>query len=128
MSGADDEVKLNTVYIWAGAYAETLVEAKEAENPELRINTVEALVTCLEECLTHSTFFCEAREDFYNIRQKPGENTTMFYSRINELYRLAEFPDTSQFLIVDKLIHGCLNIECKKKLMVKGKDVTITVS
>ena len=78
MSGNDDEVKLNTVYIWAGAYAETLVEATQAENPEFRINTVEALVTCLEECLTHSTFFCEAREDFYNIRQRPGENTTMF--------------------------------------------------
>ena len=120
MSGDDDEVKLNTVYIWASIYAETLVEAKQAENPEFRINTVEALVTCMEECLTHSTFFCEAREDFYNIRQKPDENTTIFYSRINELYRLAEYANT------DKLMHGCLNIECKKKLMVKGKDMTIT--
>ena len=64
MSGDDDELKLNTVYIWAGAYAETFVEAKKAENPEFRINTVEALVTCLEECLTHSTFFREVREDF----------------------------------------------------------------
>ena len=126
MSGDDEKVKLNTVYIWAGAYAETLVEAKQAENPLLRIETVESLLKCLEECLTHSTFFREAREDFYNTRQKPGENTTMFYSRINELYRLAEFPDTSQFLIVDKLIHGCSNAECKRKLMIKGKDVTVT--
>ena len=90
------------------------MEAKQTENPELRTDTIEALLTCLEECQTHSSFFREAREDFYNVRHKPGENTTVFYSRINELYRLAEFPATSHFLIVVKLIHGCLNIECKK--------------
>ena len=104
MSGVDDEVKLTL-----STFGLVLMEAKQAENPELRMDTVEALVTFLEECLTHSTFFREAREDFYNIRQKPGKNTTMSYSRINELYCLTEFPDTSQFLIVDKLIHGCLN-------------------
>ena len=35
MSGDDDEVKLNTVYIWAGAYAGTLVEAKQNREPKV---------------------------------------------------------------------------------------------
>ena len=42
-----------------------------------------------------------------------------------EIYRQAEFPDNSHFLIVDQLIHGCKSRECKRKLMAKGKDVTI---
>ena len=42
-----------------------------------------------------------------------------------EIYRQAEFPDNSHFLIVDKLIHGCKSRECKRTLMAKGKDVTI---
>ena len=41
------------------------------------------------------------------------------------LYRRYEFPDYSHFLIVDKLIHGCISKECKRKLMVKGKDVSV---
>ena len=75
--------------------------------------------------MTHTTFFRVAREDFYNIKQKPGENTTTFYSRIMELYKLAEFPENSQFLIVDKLIHGCTNADCKRKLMGRGKNVNV---
>ena len=42
-----------------------------------------------------------------------------------EIYRQAEFPDNSHFLIVDKRIHGCKSRERKCKLMAKGKDVTI---
>ena len=42
-----------------------------------------------------------------------------------ELYFQAKFPDNSHFIIVDKLIHGCKCRECKRKLMAKGKDVTI---
>lgn len=41
------------------------------------------------------------------------------------LYCQAEFPEDSNFLIVDKLIHGCVNRECKPKLMAKDKDISI---
>ena len=125
MNGEDDEVKLNTVYIWAGAHAETLVEASQAEEPDLKIDNTKQLLDCLASCLTHSTFFREAREDFYNAKQKAEENTTTYYSRIIELFRLAEFSEDSAFLIADKLIHGCTNVQCKRKLMTKGKDVKV---
>ena len=125
MAKDSDSVKLNTVYIWAGAYAETLVEARQAEDPTLKIEKVACLLDCLSQCLTHKTFFREAREDFYNIKQRPEENTTMYYSRIIELYKLGEFPADSNFLIVDKLIHGCTNAECKRKLMARGNDVNL---
>ena len=121
----DDSVKLNTIYIWAGAHAETLIEAKTAEDPTLKIETPKALLDCLAQCLVHSTYFRDAREDFYNIKQISGENTTTFYSRIIELYRLSEFPKSTDFLIVDRLIHGGLNTDCKRKLMAKGVDVTV---
>jgi len=120
-----ESVKLNTVYTWAGAHVETLVEARKSEDPKLTIETVSQLLDCVSQCLTHSTFFREAKEDFYNIRQKPSENTTTFYSHVLELFRLAEFPENSEFLVVDKLIHGCMNADCKRKLMAKGKDVTV---
>lgn len=42
-----------------------------------------------------------------------------------DLYHQAEFPEDSNFLIVDKLIHGCANRECKLKLMAKDQDVAI---
>ena len=74
-----------------------------------------------------SYHFREAREDFYYIKQKPGEYTTTFYSCIIELYKLAEFPDNSDFLIVDKLIHGCANEDCKCKLMGQGKTFNVKV-
>ena len=61
----------------------------------------------------------------YSISQKAGENTTTYFPRIMELYHQAEFPDNTHFLVVDKLIHGCKSRECKRKLMAKGKDVTI---
>ena len=118
-------VKLNHIYIWAGAHAESLIEARLNEDPELRINTPTALSDQLATCLTHSTYFREQREEFYSIHQKGGENTTTYFSRIMEIYREAEFPDNSHFLIVDKLIHGCKSRECKRELMEKGKDVTI---
>ena len=120
-----DAVKLNSVYISTGARAETLVEARMADDPTLKIEKAADLLDCLNTCLTHSTFFREAREDLYNIKQKPGENTTTFYSRIMELYRLADFPENSDFLIVDRLIHCCTNVDCKRKLMTKGKDTTV---
>ena len=33
MAREEDKVNLNTAFIWAGAYAEQLVEEKHAENP-----------------------------------------------------------------------------------------------
>lgn len=33
-------VQLNTVYIWAGAHAETLIEARQAEDPAVKIEKV----------------------------------------------------------------------------------------
>ena len=111
-----DRVKLNHIYIWPGAHAQSLIEARLNEDPELRINTPTALLDQLATCLTHSTYFREQREEFYSIHQKGGENTTTYFSRIMEIYRQAEFPDNSHFLIVDKLIHGCKSRECKRKL------------
>ena len=60
-------VKLNHIYIWAGAHAESLIEARLNEDPELRINTPTALLDQLAPCLTHSTYFREQREEFYSI-------------------------------------------------------------
>ena len=64
LADANAAVKLNHVYIWAVAHAEQLVEARQSEDPELTIDTVSKLLSCLEECLTHTTHFREAREDF----------------------------------------------------------------
>ena len=113
LASRSDRVKLNHVYIWAGAHAELLIEARMNEDPELRIITPTALLNQLAACLIYSTFFREQQEEFYNVRQKVGENTTT-YSRIMNLYRQYEFPDDSHFLIVDKLIHGCISKECKR--------------
>ena len=92
--------------------AVTHVEARLNKDPELRINTLTALLDQLAACLTHSTYLREQREKFYSIHQKGGENTTTYFSRIMEIYLQAEFPDNSHFLIVDKLIHGCKSREC----------------
>lgn len=50
----------------------------------------------------------------------------MLCSRLLELHIQADFGEKTDFLIVDKLINGCLNVECKKNLMIK--DNTIKVS
>lgn len=101
-----DRVKLNHVYIWAGAHAESLIEARLNEDPELRITTPTALLDQLAACITHSIFFREKREEFYSVRQKVDENTTAYYSRIMDLYRRAEFPDNTNFLIVETETNG----------------------
>jgi len=124
MAKEKDPVKLNTVFIWAGAYVETLVEAREAEDPDLSITTVEDLLDVIEECLTHSTYYREAREDFYTMKQNSEESATSYHSRVIEMYKLAAFPKGAEFLITDKLIHGCANMDCKRKLMGKSKDIT----
>lgn len=124
LAARSDEVKLNHVYIWAGAHAESLIESRLNEDPDIQILAPPALLDQLAACLTHCTFFREQREEFYNVRQKIGENTTTYFSRIMDLYRQAEFPENANFLIVDKLIHGCVTRECKRKLMSKSKDVS----
>lgn len=126
LAGKSNAVKLNHIYIWAGALAERLIDAKTAENPGLALDTPKTLLDTLADCLKHATYFREAREKFYGLKQQTGENTTTYYSRIIDLYKQAEFPADTDFLIVDKLIHGAINAECKRRLMGKGKDVTVT--
>lgn len=67
LASRSDRVKLNHIYIWAGAHAESLMEARQNEDPELRITTPTALLNQLAACLTHSTFFREKREEFYSV-------------------------------------------------------------
>ena len=57
LADAPAAVKLNHVYIWAGANADQLVEARQSEDPDLIIDTVSKFLTCLEECLTHINHF-----------------------------------------------------------------------
>lgn len=38
---------------------------------------------------------------------------------------MSKFPENSEFLIIDRLIHGCTNPGCKKKLMLKGENITL---
>ena len=71
-----DAVKINHIYIWAGAHAETLVEARISEDGDTNVRNPTALLDLLASCLTYSTFFREAQEDFYDVKQKVGENTT----------------------------------------------------
>ena len=125
LASRSDRVKINHIYIWAGAHAESLIEARLNEDPELRITTPKELLDQLTKCLTHSILFREKREEFYTARQKIDENTTSYYSRLLDLYRQAEFPENTNFLIVDKLIHGCISKDCKRKLMAKGKEVSV---
>ena len=51
-----DSVRLNHVYIWAGAQAENLVEARVNEDPTIKVEKPEELLELLGKCLTHSTF------------------------------------------------------------------------
>ena len=124
LASLSDEVKINHVYIWAGAHAETLIEAKLGENPQIEIKTVRDLLNQLESCLKHETHFRESREEFYSAKIRPEENVTAYFARILQLFKQCEFPVNSNFLVTDRLIHGCTNIECKRKLMSKGKDVS----
>ena len=70
MAKSDDMVKVNHVFIWAGGDAEVLIEAKQAEDPTLEIKNAETLLDTLQSCLTHCTYFREAREDFYKLQQR----------------------------------------------------------
>ena len=125
LEAKSDAVKTNHIFMWAGGQAETLIDARTSEDPDLDISTPKALLDTLGSCITHSTYFREAREEFYNIRQNTDENTTAYYARLMDIYRQAEFPEDTNFLIVDKLIHSCTNQESKRKLMARDKTVTV---
>ena len=125
LANKSNPVKVNHIFIWAGAHAESLIEAKKDKDPSIDVSTPVNLLDQLQSCLTHCTFFREVRCDFYNVHQMAGENTTTFFSRIMDLYRQAEFPEGSLFLVTDRLIHRCSNKEAKKKLMLLEKEVTI---
>ena len=125
LAARTDAVKMNLIFIWGGGDAETLIDARIAEDETLKPKTPAELLDQLAACLVHSTYFREAREDFYKIVQSPGENTTSYFARIVDLHGQAEFPNGTQFMIVDKLIHGCLHDKCKRELMTKGKDATV---
>ena len=120
-----DRVKINHVYIWACAHAESLIKARLNEDPELRITTPKVLLDQQAACITQSTFCGKKREEFYIVRQKVDENSTAYYSRIMDLYSQAEFPDSTNFLSLEKLIHGCVSKERKRKLMAKGKNRSV---
>ena len=127
LADATDAVKLNHVYISAGANAYQHVQARQSEDSQVTIDTVSKLLSCLDECPTHTTHLREEREDFYNSEQTPGENIITFYSRVLAFYRQSQFLANINFLITDKLIHGCATVECKRKLTGLSKDITVKV-
>ena len=119
-----DAAKINHIYIWAGAQAEILIDARRGESPDLKIETPTQLLDQLQACITHSTKFREAREEFYSLRQRPDETAVCFFARILELHKVSEFPSSSNFLIADRLIHGCHEDQCRRKLMTMSKEAT----
>ena len=120
-------VKISHVYIWGGGVAEDLIQSCKDEDSGLKLDTVADLLNAMEDCLTHTTSFREARQEFYAAVQGPSESANAFHSRIMELHQQSRFPseDICKFLITDKLIHGCHNRECQRKLMLKDKDITV---
>ncbi|ELU03803.1 hypothetical protein CAPTEDRAFT_199248 [Capitella teleta] len=112
----------NDVYIWAGTKAKMLIGARFGGTPSMKIETVTQILDQLQACITHATKLREAREEFYTLRQRTDENVIAFYGRILELHKVIELPDSSKFLIADRLIHGCLDPMCMRKLMNKNKD------
>ena len=61
-----------------GAQAESLIEARLSEDHEMTIATPTVLLDQVSACLTHSTFFREKREEFYNVQPKAAKNTTTY--------------------------------------------------
>ncbi|MEE4248009.1 MAG: hypothetical protein V2I33_21665, partial [Kangiellaceae bacterium] len=75
LASKSNAVKINHIFIWAGAHAESLIEARQREPPNLDVSTPSALLEELSRCVTHETLYREAREEFYSIAQLPTENT-----------------------------------------------------
>ena len=79
LASKSNPVKVNHIFIWAGAHAESLIEAKKGEDPSIDVSTPVNLFDQLQSCRTHCTFFREVRCDFCNVHQMAGENTTTFF-------------------------------------------------
>ena len=90
LADATDAVKLNHVYIWAGAHAEQLVEARQSEDPEPIIDAVSKFLLFLEECLTHTTQF----------REKTSTMPSRHQARTQPPFKVASlsFTDKHKFL------------------------------
>jgi hypothetical protein len=117
-----DAVKLNHVYIWAGAQAEMLIDVPLGETPDLRIETVTQFLDQLQACIFHE--IAEKQENNY-IRYGSGQ-TRMPSLSLPEFWsctKSASFPIALN-LIADRLIHGSRDPTCKRKLMDKNKTVT----
>ena len=71
-----DKVKMNHIFIWGGAHAEALIEARLNEDPTLRINSPSELLTQLAACITHETFFREQRF-LHSIMQNKHQAKTL---------------------------------------------------
>ena len=63
LASRSDRVKINHIYIWAGTHAESLIEARLNEDPEVRITTPKELLDQLTKCLIHSTLFRESEKN-----------------------------------------------------------------
>ena len=44
LSSRSDKAKINHVYIWAGGHAESLIEARTSEDPDIRITSPTVLL------------------------------------------------------------------------------------
>ena len=102
LAARSDRMKLSHIYIWAGAHAESLIEARLNEDPELRINTPSSLLDPLAACLTHSTYLREQREKFYSIHQnnirKVGKILQPIFPESWRYIVKPNFPTTLTFL------------------------------
>ena len=89
------------------------------------------LRTCLAKCSMHYTFVCflgvffERHGNFSTMLDKNGENTTSIIESANCI--VCQNSQNTDFLIVDKLIHGCTNTRCKRNLMVMVKNVDMKI-
>lgn len=121
-----DEVKVHHIFIWAGGLAEEWFDSKVEEDPDIPQKTPQDVLEILEGCLTHSTSFREARREFFRMEQDDGENTQAYYARLIKVFKRAKYGDAMKELLVDKLIEGCRNKDCQKKLMSKKAGTAVT--
>ncbi|PFX14801.1 Retrovirus-related Pol polyprotein from transposon 17.6 [Stylophora pistillata] len=108
-------------------------EQDKASGIDVEVTEIDML---LEEIINNEKYYeleCKDKDESERQReargilqclQKVNEATKANYSLIVDLYHQAEFPDYTNFPIVDKLIHGCVSKESKRKLVAKGKNVS----
>jgi len=125
LSEKNDACKVNMIFMWGGAEVEDLIDGVKRLDPDLDLDKPKALLDQIGACLTHTTSFRDARKAFFHLEQQQGENAQSYYTRLDNLFRLSDFPDNPTWLIVERLIDGCANKESQRKLMDTGKDVTV---